>query len=196
MDNNQKKLTLTKGQNISLTKTDSLLKNINVGLGWDVRASDQETFDLDASLIMVNAAGNVRSDADFIFYNQKDSTCRSVHHTGDNRTGDGEGDDEVIQVFLEKIPSDIHRLIVCVSIDKADQKRQNFGQVQSAFVRLVNVDTQEEVVRFDLSENASGDMAMIFGEIYRYNSEWKFKAVERGFKGGLVELAREFGVGI
>jgi tellurium resistance protein TerD len=194
MENNQKKLSLVKGENISLTKTNSLLKNINIGLGWDVRETDQEVFDLDASLLMVNVNGKVRSNADFIYYNKTDSDCRSVHHTGDNRTGYGDGDDETIQVFLEKVPSDIHRLIIILSIDKAEQKKQNFGQVSSAYVRLVNIDTDEEIIRFDLSENSSTDLAMIFGEIYRYNVEWKFKAIAQGYKGGLMDIVRAHGI--
>jgi tellurium resistance protein TerD len=187
---------LSKGGNINLTKTDSTLKNIVVGLGWDVRETDDETFDLDASILMVKADGKVRSDSDFIFYHQKDSACGAIHHTGDNRTGAGDGDDETIHVFLEKVPADIQKLIIGVSIYEAEKKRQNFGQVLNAFVRLVNKDTNEEVTRYDLSENASMDTAMIFGEIYRYEGEWKFKAVGQGFKGGLAELVRQHGVNV
>ena len=185
---------LSKGGNINLTKTDSTLKNIVAGLGWDVRETDGETFDLDASILMVKADGKVRSDSDFIYYHQKDSACGALHHTGDNRTGAGDGDDEAIHVFLDKVPSDIQRLIIVVSIYEAEKKRQNFGQVLNAFVRLVNKDSNEEVTRYDLSENASMDTAMIFGEIYRYEGEWKFKAVGQGVKGGLAELVRQHGV--
>ena len=185
---------LSKGGNINLTKTDSTMKNIVAGLGWDVRETDGETFDLDASILMVKADGKVRSDSDFIYYHQKDSACGALHHTGDNRTGAGDGDDEAIHVFLDKVPSDIQRLIIVVSIYEAEKKRQNFGQVLNAFVRLVNKDSNEEVTRYDLSENASMDTAMIFGEIYRYEGEWKFKAVGQGVKGGLAELVRQHGV--
>ena len=146
---------LMKGGNISLTKTDPSLKNIIVGLGWDVRETDGETFDLDASILMVQADGKVRSDRDFIYYHQKDSACGAVHHTGDNRTGAGDGDDESIHVFLDKVPAEIHKLIVCVSIYDADKKKQNFGQVLNAFIRLVNKESLQEVTRYDLSENAS-----------------------------------------
>ena len=187
---------LSKGGNINLTKTDSTLKNIVAGLGWDVRETDDETFDLDASILMVKADGKVRSDSDFIYYHQKDSACGAIHHTGDNRTGAGDGDDEAIHVFLDKVPADIQKLIIGVSIYEAEKKRQNFGQVLNAFVRLVNKDTNEEVTRYDLSENASMDTAMIFGEIYRYEGEWKFKAVGQGFKGGLAELVKQHGVNV
>ena len=185
---------LTKGENINLTKTDSLLRIINVGLGWDIKTGEKgdETFDLDASIIMLGEDGKVRSNADFIYYHHKDSVCGSIHHTGDNRTGEGDGDDETIQVFLDKVPTDVFKLVVCVSIDDAEKKKQNFGQVSNAFVRLVNSDTQNEVARFDLTENASTKTAMIFAEIYRYDGEWKFKAIEQGFA-SLVELLRFHG---
>jgi tellurium resistance protein TerD len=183
-------ISLTKGGNINLTKSDPLLKNITVGMGWDVRITDGETFDLDASVLMVKADGNARSDKDFIYYNQKNSACGSIQHDGDNKTGLGDGDDESIHVVMDKVPAEIEKLIVCVSIFHADEKKQNFGQVLNAFIRLVNKDSNEEVTRYDLSENASMHTAMIFGEIYRYEGEWKFRAVGQGFKGGLAELAR------
>jgi len=187
-------ISLTKGDNINLSKTNPTLKNIVVGLGWDVKETDGETFDLDASILMVKADGKARSDADFIYYHQKDSLCGAIHHTGDNLTGAGDGDDESIHVFLDKVPNDIQKLIICVSIYDADKKKQNFGQVLNAFIRLVNIDTNEEVTRYGLSENASTETAMIFGEIYRYEGEWKFKAVGQGFKGGLAELIRQHGI--
>jgi len=185
---------LMKGGNISLSKTDPSLKNIIVGLGWDVRETDGETFDLDASILMVQADGKARSDRDFIYYHQKDSACGAVHHTGDSRTGAGDGDDESIHVFLDKLPAEIHKLIVCVSIYDADKNKQNFGQVLNAFIRLVNKESLQEITRYDLSENASTETAMIFGEIYRYEGEWKFRAVGQGFKGGLAELVRLHGI--
>ena len=185
---------LIKGNNINLSKTDPTLKNIVVGLGWDVRETDGETFDLDASILMLKADGKARSDSDFIYYHQKESLCGAIHHTGDNRTGAGEGDDESIHVFLDKVPAEIQKLIICVSIYDADKKKQNFGQVLNAFVRLVNKDDNQEVTRYDLSENASTETAMIFGEIYRYNGEWKFRAVGQGYKGGLAELIRLHGI--
>jgi tellurium resistance protein TerD len=187
-------ISLSKGGNINLTKTDPLLKNIKIGLGWEVRVTDGETFDLDASVLMVKADGNARSDNDFIYYNQKKSACGSVQHNGDNKTGQGNGDDEAIHVFLDQVPDEIEKLFVCASIFKADAKQQNFGQVLNAFVRLVNKDTNEEVTRYDLSEIASMDTAIIFGEIYRYEGEWKFKAVGQGVKGGLAELVKLHGL--
>ena len=143
-------ISLAKGGNINLTQTDSLLKNIIIGLGWDVRITDGETFDLDASVLMVKADGQARSDNDFIYYNQKKSACGSVQHGGDNKTGVGDGDDELIHVFLDKVPAEIDKLMVCASIHHAAEKKQNFGQVLSAFIRLVNKDTHEEVTRYDL----------------------------------------------
>jgi len=185
---------LSKGNNINLTKDNPNLKNIVAGLGWDVRETDGETFDLDASILMLKADGKVRSDRDFIYYHQKDSACGAIHHTGDNRTGAGDGDDESIHVFLDKVPADIQKLIICVSIYDAETKKQNFGQVLNAFVRLVDKDKNQEVTRYDLTEEASMHTAMIFGEIYRYQGEWKFKAVGQGYKGGLAELVRLHGV--
>jgi tellurium resistance protein TerD len=185
---------LSKGNNINLTKDNPNLKNIVAGLGWDVRETDGETFDLDASILMLKADGKVRSDRDFIYYHQKDSACGAIHHTGDNRTGEGDGDDESIHVFLDKVPADIQKLIICVSIYDAETKKQNFGQVLNAFVRLVDKDKNQEVTRYDLTEEASMHTAMIFGEIYRYQGEWKFKAVGQGYKGGLAELVRLHGV--
>ena len=187
-------ISLTKGGNINLTKTDPVLKNIKIGLGWDVRTTDGETFDLDASVLMVKKDGQARSDNDFIYYNQKKSDCGSVRHDGDNKTGAGEGDDESIYVLLDKVPAEIEALLVCASIHHAVEKKQNFGQVLNAFVRLVNQDTDEEVARYDLSENASSETAMVFGEIYRHAGDWKFRAVGQGFMGGLAEFLNLHGL--
>ena len=189
-------LSLVKGGNINLSKADVSLKNIVVGLGWDVRESDQEIFDLDASILMVAVNEKARNEKDLVFYNNKRSTCGAVNHTGDNRTGDGDGDDETIHVFLDKVPAEIEKLIIFVSIHDAEKLKQNFGQVLNAFVRLVNKDTQEEVTRYDLSEAEDTAIytSMIFGEIYRYQGDWKFKAVGRGVKGGLAEFARMHGL--
>lgn len=189
-------LSLKKGGNISLSKTVPNLKNVLIGLGWDARSSDGEDFDLDASLFMVGENGKVRSDADFIFYNQTSSTCGSVEHTGDNRTGEGDGDDESLIVKLDKVPSVIQRLVIAVTIHDADLRKQSFGQVRDAFVRIVNQDNDAEVTRFDLSEDYSTETAMIFGEVYRHNGEWKFKAVGQGFAGGLYALAKQHGVNV
>lgn len=189
-------ISLNKGGNISLNKTDPNLKNIIVGLGWDARATDGADFDLDASAFMLKENGKVRTDGDFIFYNQMRSACGSVEHLGDNRTGAGEGDDEQIVVLLDKVPADIQRVVFTVTIHDADKRKQNFGQVSGAYVRVINKDSLIEVARYDLSEDASIETAMIFGEIYRYNGEWKFKAVGQGYAGGLGPLASQYGVNV
>jgi tellurium resistance protein TerD len=167
-----------------------------VGLGWDVRTTDGQSFDLDASAFMLKNDGKVRTDSDFIFYNQLRSSCGSVEHTGDNLTGQGDGDDESLILQLHKIPLDIERVAVAVTIHDAEARKQNFGQVSNAFMRVVNKDTGTEIARYDLTEDASIETAMIFGEIYRNNGEWKFKAVGQGYAGGLAPLARNFGINI
>ncbi|MEY3807979.1 MAG: hypothetical protein RI893_955 [Pseudomonadota bacterium] len=189
-------VSLTKGGNISLSKTDPTLKNLIVGLGWDARPTDGADFDLDASAFMIKEDGKVRSDSDFIFYNQTRSMCGSVEHTGDNRTGAGDGDDESVIVLLDKIPADILRVVFIVTIHDADSRKQNFGQVSKAYVRVVNKDSNVEVARYDLSEDASIETAMIFGEIYKNGAEWKFKAVGQGYAGGLAALAHQYGINV
>jgi tellurium resistance protein TerD len=189
-------LSLQKGGNVSLSKVEADLKKLLIGLGWDARSTDGQPFDLDASLFMLAENGSVRSDADFIFYNQAKSSDGSVEHTGDNLTGEGDGDDESIKVNLPNLPANVQKLVVAVTIHDADARRQNFGQVQSAYIRIVNDDNQRELARYDLSEDASTETAMIFGEIYRHNGEWKFRAVGQGFNGGLGPLARSFGVNV
>ncbi|MBL8193571.1 MAG: TerD family protein [Blastocatellia bacterium] len=189
-------ISLQKGGNISLTKAEPGLEKIIVGLGWDARSTDGAAFDLDASIFMVTAAGKVRSDYDFIFYNNRVSTDGSVEHLGDNLTGVGEGDDEVVRIDLMKVPAEITRLVFAVSIYEAEARRQNFGMVASAFIRILNNATRGEISRYDLSEDASLETSMIFGEVYRHGAEWKFKAVGQGFRGGFVELIRTFGVNV
>jgi tellurium resistance protein TerD len=189
-------ISLTKGGNVSLSKTDPSLKNVIVGLGWDARPTAGADFDLDASAFMVKEDGKVRSDSDFIFYNQTKSACGSVEHTGDNRTGAGDGDDEAVIVLLDKVPMDIQRIVFCVTIHDAEMRKQNFGQVSHAFVRIVNKDSNNEVARYDLSEDASIETAMVFGEIYRHGGEWKFKAVGQGYAGGLAALAKQYGINV
>ena len=189
-------ISLQKGGNVSLSKEAPGMKKMLIGLGWDVRATDGAAFDLDGSAFLLNASGKVRSDTDFIFYNQTKSADGSVEHTGDNRTGEGDGDDESIIVELEKVPAGIKSLFVAVTIHDAQARRQNFGQVSNAFIRCVNADTNVEVARFDLSEDASVETAMIFGEVYRHNGEWKFRAIGQGFKGGLGPLAKNYGVNV
>lgn len=189
-------VTLSKGQNVSLNKTDPTLTRILIGLGWDARSSDGQPFDLDASVFMTTDNGKVPSDSCFIFYNQLISPCGSVQHTGDNLTGDGDGDDESVIVDLAKIPANIQSLFITVTIHDAELRRQNFGQVSNAFVRLVNHETDMEVLRFDLSEDYSTETAMVFGEVYRRNGEWKFRAIGQGYAGGLFALCDQYGVNV
>lgn len=189
-------VTLSKGGNVSLTKVAPSLKNVLIGLGWDARPTSGADFDLDASCFMLNERGKVRSDSDFIFYNNLKSVDGSVEHKGDNRTGDGEGDDEVILVKLDKVPADIVKLAFTVTIYEADERRQNFGGVENAYIRIVDDNTGSEIARFDLTEEASTLTAMIFGELYRHNGEWKFRAVGQGYDGGLGPMARNYGVDV
>ena len=189
-------ISLQKGGNVNLSKTDPNLKQVLLGLGWDVRSSDGVDFDLDASIFMVTESGRVRTDNDFIFYSQLRSTCGSIEHAGDNRTGVGDGDDEVLKIKLDQVPTAIVRLVVAVTIHEAQVRKQNFGMVHNAFIRLVNSETNVEIARFDLSEDSSTETAMVFGEVYRYGSEWKFKAVGQGYAGGLRALAIQHGVDV
>ncbi len=189
-------LSLEKGGNLSLDKVAPGLKKIVLGLGWDARATDGAEFDLDASAFMLNADGKVRSGADFIFYNQMRSPEGAVEHTGDNRTGAGDGDDESIKVDLSMVPQDIQKIAFTVTIHDAEQRRQNFGQVSNAFIRVVNTENNNEVVRFDLAEDASTEAAMVFGELYRNGGEWKFRAVGQGYNGGLKAMCAQFGLNI
>jgi tellurium resistance protein TerD len=187
-------LSLQKGGNLSLSKTDPSLSKILVGLGWDPRATDGTEFDLDASAFLLDANGKVRGDADFIFYNQLKSPDGSVEHLGDNRTGAGEGDDEVVKVDLTRVPAEIEKIAFTVTIHDADVRKQNFGQVSNSFIRVVNEVSGAEIVRYDLAEDASTETAMIFAELYRNNGEWKFRAVGQGYAGGLRALANGFGM--
>lgn len=189
-------ISLSKGGNISLSKEAPGLARILIGLGWDVRATDGKEFDLDASAFLLTVNGKVRSDADFIFYNQLKSSDGSVEHTGDNRTGDGDGDDEAIKVDLTRVPADIDKIAIAVTIHDATQRAQNFGMVSGAFIRVVNSDNNVEITRFDLSEDASIETAMIFGEVYRHGADWKFRAVAQGFKNGLNGLCTMYGVNV
>jgi tellurium resistance protein TerD len=189
-------INLTKGANVSLSNSVPGLTNILIGLGWDTRATDGEDFDLDASAYMLSAAGKVRSDADFIFYNQPVSVDGSVKYLGDNRTGAGDGDDEQITVDLSHVPADVEKLVIGVTINEAEERRQNFGMVSQAFVRVVDVSDDSEIVRYDLSEDFSVETALIFVELYRNSGEWKFRAVGQGFQGGLEAMAKNFGVNV
>ena len=189
-------LTLSKGENLSLTKTEPGLSKVLLGLGWDERQTDGSDFDLDASAFLLSAGGKVRSSADFIFYNQMTSTDGAVSHTGDNRTGEGDGDDEAIKVDLSKVSPDVDTIAITVTIHEAETRRQSFGQVANAFIRVVNDQTGNEVVRYDLSEDYSTETAMVFGELYRRNGEWKFRAVGQGYNGGLGAMCAQYGVNL
>jgi tellurium resistance protein TerD len=187
-------LTLSKGGSLSLSKEDPTLVRTRIGLGWDVRSTDGAAFDLDASALLLSADGKVRSDADFIFYNQPKDADGSVIHQGDNKTGEGDGDDEQITVDLSLIPADVQKIVFAVSIHEGQERGQNFGQVRNAYIRLLNEDTQAEVVRYDLSEDAGSEAALNFAEVYRHNGEWKFRAVGQGYVSGLKGIAVDFGV--
>jgi len=189
-------LTLQKGGNLSLSKTDPSLTKILVGLGWDPRVTDGAAFDLDASAFLLNADGKVRGEQDFIFYNQLRSPEGAVEHAGDSRDGLGDGDDEAIKVDLTKVPADVDKIAFVVTIHEAEARRQSFGQVGKAFIRIVNSVSGVEVVRFDLAEDASTETAMNFGELYRHNGEWKFRAVGQGYAGGLKAMCDQFGLNL
>lgn len=189
-------ISLNKGGNLSLSKTDPNLVRILIGLGWDERVTDGAAFDLDASAFLLTATGKVRGDHDFIFYNQLKSQDNSVEHTGDNRSGQGDGDDETLLVNLSKVAPEVEKIAITVTIHDAQARSQNFGQIANAFIRIVNQDTQVEVVRFDLAEDYSSETAMVFGEVYRHNGEWKFKAVGQGYSGGLAAMCQQYGIQI
>ncbi|MFA9486312.1 TerD family protein [Moraxella haemolytica] len=189
-------VSLSKGGNVSLSKSDPSLTKLIIGLGWDVRSTDGVDFDLDGSAFLLASNDKVRSDNDFIFYNNLKSIDGSVEHTGDNRTGEGDGDDESLIINLDKVPAGIEKIAITVTIHDADIRRQSFGQVSNAFIRCVNGVSDREIARFDLNEDASTETAMIFGEVYRHNGEWKFRAIGQGFSGGLGALARNYGINI
>ncbi|HWK23077.1 MAG TPA: TerD family protein [Ureibacillus sp.] len=186
---------LSKGQRIDLTKNDPSLKRIIVGLGWDIKQFDGgQDYDLDASAFLLDASGKCRNESDFIFYNNLRSVEGSVIHTGDNRTGEGDGDDEQIKIDLSKIPQDVKKIAITVTIHDAEARRQNFGQVSNAFVRLVNEETGAEVLRYDLGEDFSIETAVVFCEIYQHGNDWKFNAVGSGYQGGLQALVNAYGL--
>lgn len=187
-------ISLNKGGNLSLSKTDPNLVRILIGLGWDERVTDGAAFDLDASAFLLTVNGKVRGDHDFIFYNQLKSQDDSVEHTGDNRSGLGNGDDETLLVNLSKVAPEVEKIAITVTIHDAQARSQNFGQIANAFIRIVNQDTQVEVVRFDLAEDYSTETAMVFGEVYRHNGEWKFRAVGQGYSGGLAAMCQQYGI--
>ena len=191
-------VSLTKGGNVSLTKEagPAGLAAVTVGLGWDVRTTTGADFDLDSSALAVNAEGRVLSDKHFVFYGNLVSADGSIEHSGDNLTGAGEGDDEQIKVNLAAMPADVDKIVFAVSIYDADARGQNFGQVRNAFIRVVNQAGEVELARYDLSEDASTETAMIFGEVYRNGADWKFRAVGQGYASGLAGIAKDYGVNV
>jgi tellurium resistance protein TerD len=189
-------VSLSKGGNVSLSKEAPGLTAILVGLGWDARTTSGSDFDLDASALMLNASGKIVSDQHFIFFNNLTSPDGSVEHTGDNLTGEGEGDDEAIKISLASVPAEVDKIVFPVSIYDAESRGQSFGQVRNAFIRIVNQAGGAEIARYDLSEDASTETAMIFGEVYRNAAEWKFRAVGQGYSTGLAGIARDFGVNV
>ena len=187
-------VSLSKGGNVSLTKEAPGLTAVIVGLGWDVRSTTGQDFDLDASAIGLAGTGKAVSDQHFVFFNNLTSPDGSIEHTGDNLTGEGEGDDEQIKVNLAGVPAEVERIVFPVSIYDADSRSQSFGQVRNAFIRVVNQAGGGEITRYDLSEDASTETAMVFGELYRSGAEWKFRAVGQGYAAGLAGIARDFSI--
>ncbi|MER7704794.1 TerD family protein [Kitasatospora sp. NPDC097605] len=188
-------VTLAKGGNVSLTKAAPNLTQVQIGLGWDARSTTGAPFDLDASALLCSN-NRVLGDEYFVFYNNLKSPEGSVEHTGDNLTGDGDGDDEVVLVNLDLVPAQVDKVAFPVSIYDAENRSQNFGQVRNAYIRVVNSVDGQEIARYDLTEDASSETAMIFGELYRYAGEWKFRAVGQGYASGLRGIALDFGVNV
>ena len=190
-------VSLKKGQKVDLTKTNPGLSKIIVGLGWDVNKYDGgHDFDLDAAVFLLGANGKVTDDADFVFYNNLKHKSGSVEHLGDNLTGAGEGDDEQIKIELAKVPAEIEKIDFTVTIHEAEERKQNFGQVSNAFIHIMDETNNKELIRYDLGEDFSVETAVIVGELYRNNGEWKFNAIGSGFSGGLAALGKNFGVNI
>ena len=189
-------VSLSKGGNVSLTKAAPNLVSIGVGLGWDVRSTAGHDFDLDASALALGENHKVLGDDYFVFFNNLKSPDGSIEHQGDNLTGEGEGDDEVVTVNLPGVPPQATSIVFAVSIYDAESRQQSFGQVRNAFIRVVNAETGGEVTRYNLTEDAATETAMVFGELYRYGSDWKFRAVGQGYADGLAGMARDFGVNV
>ncbi|MBC2876567.1 MULTISPECIES: TerD family protein [Streptomyces] len=187
-------VTLAKGGNVSLSKEAPGLTAVTVGLGWDVRTTTGADYDLDASALLCDANGKVPSDQHFVFFNNLRSPEGSVVHSGDNLTGGGDGDDEQVQVDLAAVPAEVDKIVFPVSIYDAAQRGQSFGQVRNAFIRVVNRADGRELARYDLTEDASTETAMVFGELYRHGPEWKFRAIGQGYASGLAGIAQDYGV--
>lgn len=188
-------INLKKGQKVDLTKTNPGLRNVTVGLGWDVNAyTTGGNFDLDTTAFLLGANGQVRSADDFVFYGNLRHVSGCMEHLGDNLTGVGAGDDEQIKVNLSLVPDAISRIVFAVTIYEADERRQNFGQVSNAFIRIWDEDTGNELLRYDLGEDFSIETAAVFGELYKYNGQWKFNAIGSGYQGGLAALCANYGI--
>jgi tellurium resistance protein TerD len=190
-------VSLSKGQKVDLTKTNPGLTSVVVGLGWDTNKYDGgNDFDLDSSVFLLGENGKVTNETDFIFYNNREGAGGAVVHTGDNRTGDGDGDDEQVKINLTNVPANIQRIAFTITIHDADSRNQNFGQVSNSYARIFNESTGEELIRYDLGEDFSIETAIVVGELYRHNGEWKFSAIGSGYQGGLAALATDFGLSI
>lgn len=188
-------INLSKGQKVDLTKGNASLKHIMVGLGWDVNAFDSGSdFDLDASAFMCGANGKCPTEKEFVFYGNLEHPSGAVKHQGDNLTGEGDGDDEQIFVDLKAIPESVDKIAFTVTIYEAQERRQNFGQVSNAYIRILDEDTNQELIRYDLGEDFSIETAIVVGELYRHNGEWKFNAIGSGFQGGLAALCGHYGI--
>lgn len=188
-------ISLSKGQKVDLTKTNPGLNKVIVGLGWDTNKYDGGSdFDLDAAAFLLGADGKVTSEGDFVFYNNPQGGQGSIVHSGDNRTGAGEGDDEIVKIDLSKVPANVEKIAFTITIHEADTRNQNFGQVSNAYVRVLNEASGEELIRFDLGEDYSVETAVVVAELYRHAGEWKFNAIGSGFQGGLVALCSNFGI--
>ncbi|WP_432353646.1 TerD family protein [Sporosarcina sp. A2] len=188
-------ISLSKGQKVDLTKTNPGLTNITVGLGWDTNKYDgSNDFDLDSSIFLLNGSGKCESDKDFIFFNNLEGGNGSIVHTGDNLTGEGDGDDEQVKIHLTNVPSSVEKIAFAITIHEAEERSQNFGQVSNSYVRIVNDATGEELVQYDLGEDFSIETAIVVGELYRHGSEWKFNAIGSGYQGGLASLVKDYGL--
>ena len=190
-------ITLSKGQKVSLTKGNPGLKNIVVGLGWDTNKYDGGfDFDLDSAAFLLGENDKVNSDSDFIFYNNLKHSSGAVQHLGDNLTGEGDGDDEQVKLDLSLVPQNVNKIAFTVTIHEAQERRQNFGQVNNSYVRVVNEDTNQELLKYELGEDFSIETAVVVCEIYKNNGEWKFSAVGAGFEGGLEALCKQYGLNV
>ena len=190
-------ISLQKGQKVDLTKTNPGLKKLHVGLGWDTNKYDGGAdFDLDAAAFILNSEEKVGNEKDFVFYNNSVGANGAVTHKGDNKTGAGDGDDEVVSIDLTTVPAEVNKIVFTVTIHEAEARKQNFGQVSNAFIRIENQETKEEILRFDLGEDFSIETAVVFGEVYRNGTEWKFNAIGKGYQGGLAILCNSFGLSV